>query len=450
MPIDFRLTPEQKALQKLAREFAQDFLKPIVRAVDEEPDPQKGFQMVKPAYAKAYELGFATGFLPREYGGGGLTNLDVQIAVEEIGAVDPGFGCVLLVNGLALMPVVWFGNEDQKQRFLTEACNDPTHSYLAGWVVSEPAGMPGGTANFDHPNPRAGMQTTAELVNGEYVINGRKYWPSSSAGWDMQGATVNTVIARTDRSKGGRDGLSVLMVPRGTPGVRYEPVIDKMGQRLNQNCDIVYESCRVPAENAFAIGNADLVISKAFTWSGPVAGIAAVGVARTAYEYVLDWSKTYTAGGMDPIIFHQNVGYMLGDIATRIEASRYLCWKAAHYFDLYEVDGGQALGAMAKIYAGETCTQAVYDCMRVMGCNAYDRRTHPLDKLMRDVLCFPIYDAGNMGMQRRKLWGVIADQKFDARAFANCDRIAFGKENEGIGVVTTRPGAVLEPVAAGR
>ena len=84
--------------------------------------------MIKPAYEKAYEMGFATGFLPKEYGGGGLTNIDVLIAVEEIGAVDPGFGCVLLVNGLALMPLVWFGNEEQKKKWLTEACNDPTKS----------------------------------------------------------------------------------------------------------------------------------------------------------------------------------------------------------------------------------------------------------------------------------------------------------------------------------
>ena len=116
MAVDFTLTSEQKALRNMAREFAQEFLKPLVRAADAEPDPQKGFQMIKPAYRKAYELGIATGFLPREYGGGGLSNMDVQIAVEEIGAVDPGFGCVLLVNGLALMPLVWFGKPEQKKK----------------------------------------------------------------------------------------------------------------------------------------------------------------------------------------------------------------------------------------------------------------------------------------------------------------------------------------------
>ena len=120
----------------------------------------------------------------------------------------------------------------------------------------------------------------------------------------MQGADVNTVVVRTDRTKGGREGLSCILVPRGTPGVRYEPVIDRMGQRLNQNCDIVFENARVPAETPLRSATVTSSSSKAFTWSGPVAGIAAVGTARAAYEYTLDWAKTYTAGGTDPIIFH--------------------------------------------------------------------------------------------------------------------------------------------------
>jgi alkylation response protein AidB-like acyl-CoA dehydrogenase len=436
--IDFSLTPEQKTLQKVAREFSQEILKPLVHAADAEQDPLKSFQMIKPAYEKAYEMGFATGFLPKKYGGGGLSNVDVIIAVEEIGAVDPGFGCVLLVNGLALMPLVWFGNEAQRKKWLTMACSDPKKSFLAGWVVSEPAGSPGGTANFDSPDPKAGIQVTADLKNGEYVINGRKYWPSSAAGWDMKGADVNTVIVRTDRNKGGKGALSAILVPRGTPGVTYEPVIDKMGQRLNQNCDIRFKDARVPEENVFAVGNGDLIISKDFTWSGPVAGIAAVGTARAAYEYTLNWCKTYTAGGTHPIIYHQNVGYMLTDIAMRIEACRYLCYKSGYYADLHDCEN-QALGAMAKIYPGEVGVQIVYDCMRVMGVNSYDRRTHPLEKYLRDMLCFPIYDAGNMGMQRRKIWGVIADKNFNPRAFMDNEAIEFTKSMEGIGVVTTPP-----------
>ena len=438
MAIDFSLSPQQKELQKVAREFSQEVLKPLIRAADAEPDPQKGFTMVKPAYEKAYELGFATGFLPEKYGGGGLSNVDLQIAAEEISAVDPGFACILLVNGLALMPLVWWGSEKQKEKWLTEACNDPTHSYLAGWVVSEPAGTPGGTANFDHPDPKAGIQLTADLDGDEYVLNGRKYWPSSAGGWDLKGANANTVLVRTDRNAGGKSGLSAIMVARGTPGVRYETPVDKMGQRLNQNNDIVFENCRVPAENLFAPGDGDLIISKDFTWSGPVAGIAAVATARAAYEYTLEWCKTYTAGGKDPIIYHQAVGYALTDIAMRIEACRYMCWKSAYYADLYDCEN-HALGAMSKIYPAEVCTQVVYDCMRVIGVNSYDRRSHPLDKYMRDVICFPIYDAGNMGMQRRKIWGVMAHPDFNPRAFMDNEEIHFTKDMEGIGSVTTRP-----------
>src|ERR1043165_4679079 len=106
MPIDFSLTDDQKALQRTAREFAQEVLKPVVADADAEPDTQKAFQMIKPAYEEAYRLGYAYGFIPKKYGGPGFTNIDFQIVAEEIGVVDPGFDCVLLCNGLALMPLI--------------------------------------------------------------------------------------------------------------------------------------------------------------------------------------------------------------------------------------------------------------------------------------------------------------------------------------------------------
>lgn len=435
MAIDFTLTPEQKALQKTAREFAREILKPLVAKADAEPDPQRGFEMIKPAYVKAYRLGFAMSFIPEEYGGGGVSNIDLQIVAEEICAVDPGFACILLVNGLALLPVVWFGSEEQKTKWLTEATSDPKGEYLAGWVVSEPAGNPGGTAAFDHPDPHpVGHGVTADLDRGrgEYVLNGRKYWPSSGAGWDFKGADVNTVTVRTDRRKGGKEGLSLILVPRGTPGVRFEPNIDKIGHRLNQNVHMVFDSCRVPEENAFAIGNGDLVISKAFTWSGPVAGIAATAVGRSAYEYTLNWAKTYTAAGDKPIIYHQAVGYMLADAAMRIEACRYLCWKAAHYLDQHDCEG-QAIGAMSKVFCSETMFETVYRCMQVMGVNSLDK-AHPMEKYLREAAVLPIYDAGNVGMQRRKIWGVMADPDFDPRAFVDNKTITFQKSMEGLGV----------------
>ena len=452
MAIDFTLNSAQQRLQRIAREFAVEILLPVVRAADEEPDTQRAFHMLKGAYVESYKLGFATGFLPREYGGGGISNVDLQIVAEEIAAVDPGFATVLLVNGLALMPLVWFGSTEQKQKWLSEATSDPRGEYLAGWTVSEGPGTPGGTANFDHPGALpAGMGLTARLDRGrgEYVLNGRKYWPCNSGGWDLQGANVNVCIVRTDAKKGGTAGLSAIIVPRGTPGVRYEQPISKLAHRLCQNNSIVFENCRVPQEYAFAVGDGDLVISKAFTWSGPVAAIASVGVARSAYEYVLAWAKTFTAGSELPILHHQAVGYLLAEVAMKIEACRAFSWKAAHYLDQHDAEG-HAVGAMAKVFCGETLFTAVFRSLQAMGVNALDRQ-HPVEKFLREAAVFPLYDAGNIGMQMRKIWGVMLDPEFDPRAIMDSRRIRFKKSMEGAGAVRASfPPTKEEPRQAGQ
>jgi nitroalkane oxidase len=436
MAIDFTLTSAQRKLQQTAREFALEILQPLVAVADAEPDTQKAFQMLKGAYVECHKLGFAMGFLPKQYGGGGISNLDLQIVAEEITAVDPGFATILLVNGLALMPVAWFGSEEQKRKWIGAATSDPRGEYIAGWTVSEAAGTPGGTANFDHPGASpTGISLVAQhdKSRGQYVLNGTKHWPCNAGGWDLKGANVNVCIVRTDSQQGGKSGLSGMLVPRGTPGVTYKQPISKLGHRLCQNNSIVFQDCRVPEENAFAIGDGDLVISKAFTWSGPVAAIAAVGVARSAYEYVLKWAKTYTAGGSLPILHHQAVGYLLAEVAMKIEACRAFSWKAAHYLDQYDSDG-HAVGAMAKVFCGETLFNAVFRTMQAMGVNALDK-VHPMEKFLREAAVFPLYDAGNIGMQMRKIWGVMLDPDFDPRAIADSKPMAFKKSMEGVGTL---------------
>jgi alkylation response protein AidB-like acyl-CoA dehydrogenase len=205
MAIDFSPTAGQKKLQKDVREFANNVLAPVVPQADAEPDPQRGFTLTKEAYKEAYKSGIAMCMIPKEYGGGGLSNIDIVLAAEEICAVDPGFACTILCNGLGLMPVVWYGSEEQKERLLRPATSDPTGEYLSGWTASEPAGTPGGTANFDVPLPRpAGIGVIAVRDGDEYVLNGRKYWPSSP-GWDAKGTNTSSVIVRTDPERGGTE-----------------------------------------------------------------------------------------------------------------------------------------------------------------------------------------------------------------------------------------------------
>ena len=212
MAIDFTLSEQQSQLQLNAREFAQNVLAPVVREADAEPDPLRAFQLTKPAYIEAYKQGIAFCMLPSEYGGGGLSNIDVILAAEELCAVDPGFACTILVNGLGLMPVWYWGTEEQKNRFLRAATSDPACEYIVGYAVSEPAGTPGGTANFDTPMPHpVGIGVTARRDGDEYVLNGRKYWPCNVAGWDGEGANVSIVVVRTEPDKGGTEGLSAIM-----------------------------------------------------------------------------------------------------------------------------------------------------------------------------------------------------------------------------------------------
>jgi len=135
MAIDFTMSAEQRKIQKMARDFSEGVLAPVIPAADKEPDPMLAYQMTKGAYVEAYKAGIAMAMLPKEYGGGGLSCLDFVIAAEEICAVDPGFACTVLCNGLGLMPVSWYGTEEQKKRFIGAATSDPTGTYLSAWTA---------------------------------------------------------------------------------------------------------------------------------------------------------------------------------------------------------------------------------------------------------------------------------------------------------------------------
>jgi alkylation response protein AidB-like acyl-CoA dehydrogenase len=429
MAIDFEMTPRQRTLKYDVREFAREVLRPTAERADAIGDPQQAFVAMKPVFEAATALGYATSFLPAKYGGGGAGIVDTLITTEELAAVDGGFPTIPLVNGLALMPLTWFGTDKQCATWIGRAVDRASTDFLGGWVVSER----GGTANFDHPSPMAGIQLVArpDRADGTLVLNGEKHWPCNAGGWDLRGADVSLCIVRTDPAKGGREALSAVLVERDTPGVEYR-VIDKIGHRTCQNVTMTFHDVRVPAENLLARGDGDLVVNRNFTWSGPIAGIAAVGVARGAYEFALKWAKTFTGGGIAPIIHHQAVGYLLAGIAAKIEACRYMCWKAAHYMDAHDTSG-HALSGMNKAFCTDAMQRVVVDCMRVVGVNALDRR-FGLEKSYRESIVFPLYDAGNLAMQQRRAWGVMTDPGFTPDLFVDNEPFGFTKSMEGFGV----------------
>jgi alkylation response protein AidB-like acyl-CoA dehydrogenase len=446
MAIDFTMSVNQRRLQRKARDFSEGVLAPVISAADKEPDPMLAFQKTKGAYVEAYKAGIAMAMLPKEYGGCGLSCLDFVITAEEISAVDPGFACTILCNGVGLLPVFWYGNEEQKKRFLGAATSDPTGTYLGAWTVSEPSGGTSGTANFDSPLPKAGLGLTAVRDGSKFILNGKKKW-SSSAGWDSLGTNTQTAIIRTDTSVGGTEGLSAIVIERGTPGITYR-FMDKEGHRTASNALVEFEDAEIPIDNLLpgAKGNGDLVINRNSSWSGPVAAIAAVGVARSAYEDALKFLKKNTAASLTPIIRFQNAGYVMGDIAAKIESARYFAWRAADYLDKHSLHA-ELVGAMCKINVTEAMVDCVYKCMQIVGVSSLGTE-YRFGKYLRDVAVLPIYDGGNMGMQRRRVHGIIADESFNPRAIMDDEFVKFDKTMESIGTIAdplSRSRGVMRP-----
>jgi alkylation response protein AidB-like acyl-CoA dehydrogenase len=173
-----------------------------------------------------------------------------------------------------------------------------------------------------------------------------------------------------------------------------------------------FTDVEVPAENLIGRpGQGGEIVSRAFSWTAGIIGAACVGVMRAAFDYAYDFCRRERRLGSVPVIDHQNVGFMLAEARMRIEAARYLAWKACHYSDTTG-NRGEELAIMAKVYCSELCVQTIYDLMRVVGVESYTPHT-PLERLLRDALVFPLYDGGNMGVRRRQLHGILRRDGYD-------------------------------------
>ncbi|MGE0860213.1 MAG: acyl-CoA dehydrogenase, partial [Gammaproteobacteria bacterium] len=214
-----------------------------------------------------------------------------------------------------------------------------------------------------------------------------------------------------------QQSLAVIAVPGSTPGVKVTGYLDTAGHRATSSPVMEFKDVRVPVGNIIgAPGDGLAICRRSFSWTAALIGAACVGVMRAAFEAALAFAKSDKRSGAVPIIEHQNVGYMLADIKMRIEAARYLTWKACHDLDM---SGGQAdeIAISTKVYSSELCVQVVYDAMRVVGVDSYTDKL-PFTRLMQDALCFPLYDGGNMGVRRRQLHDGLRRPDFRSMAAA--------------------------------
>jgi acyl-CoA dehydrogenase len=383
--VSFALSEEQRALRALARTFAENEIRPRERECDE--------RMRHPgeAIAKAHEVGLMNLHVPEEYGGPGLSCFDGLLVGEELYRGCAGIGTSISANALGAGPVILFGSEAQKARWLPPLLESPI---LCSFGLSEPG------AGSDV----ASMKTTAVRDGEDYLLNGSKTF-ITNAGY----ASWAVVFAKTDPRAGSR-GLSAFVVPMDAPGVTVEKHLEKMGQRATDTSAFALDGVRVPAANRLGEEGDGFKIAMAtldFTRPGTAAG--AVGVAQAAYEHSVAYAKARVAFDL-PIAMHQGVNFMIADMATEIEAARLLCWQAAWMLDSGYGRGATLYSSFAKRFAADTAMKVTTDAVQVFGGYGYIKE-YPVEKLMRDAKLFQIYE-GTSQIQRL----VIAKEIFLPRA----------------------------------
>jgi alkylation response protein AidB-like acyl-CoA dehydrogenase len=359
------LSEDHLAVQEAVRSFVQAEVAPHAAAWD------KRHEFPKAALRGLADLGCYGVAVPTEWEGAGLDYLALSVILEEIAAGDGATSTVVSVNNCPVCSILMaFGTQDQKARFLKPLARG---DMLGAFCLTEP-----------HVGSEAGgLRTTAVRDGDAYVLNGVKQFITSGKNGD-----VAIVMAVTDKAAGKR-GISAFLVPTATPGYTVARLEDKMGQHASDTAQILFENCRVPAQNLLGEEGMGLKIALSGLEGGRI-GIAsqAVGMARAAFDAALAYAKERQSFGQ-PIFQHQAVQFKLADMATQIEAARQMIWHAAALKDAGRPCLKEA--AMAKLFASEMAERVCSDAIQVHGGYGYVS-DFPVERIYRDVRVCQIYE----------------------------------------------------------
>ena len=365
--ISFSLTDEQKDLQQLARDFAQNEIAPVAPQLDR--TGEYPFAILK----KAHSLGLLNLTIEEAYGGGGLGWLESCIVGEEFAAACAGVTTAANANELALTPIHLAASEEQKKKFIPAIARD------------------GGFAAFCVTEPGAGsdvvaMRTRAVKQGDEYILNGTKHFITNG---DV--AQLLTVFASTDPEKKHR-GISLFAVPADLPGITRHHMGEKMGHRASDTAEIVFEDVHVPAANLLGKeGEGFKVAMETFDRTRVGIGAAGVGVARAAMEVAIKFAKERQQFSQ-PIANFQGLQFMLADMAIKIETARLSIYYAAWLTD--EKLPYSYASAIAKAYGSDVAMQVTTDAVQLLGGSGY-MADYKVEKYMRDAKLLQIYEGTN-------------------------------------------------------
>jgi butyryl-CoA dehydrogenase len=313
-------------------------------------------------------------FIPEAYGGMSVGVLNLCLATEEMSRACGGIAVCYAASALGTFPIVLFGSEEQKKKYLPDLASAKA---VAAFAVTEP----------EAGSDASAITTTAKKQGDHYVLNGLKHFITN--GGDAQ---IYVVIAMTDKTKGAR-GASAFIVEKGTPGFTFGKKEEKFGIRASSTRELIFTDCKIPKENLLAReGMGFIVTMRTFDMSRPGVAAQAVGIAQGALELAVKYAKERHQFGKSISTF-QGIQWMIADMATQVEAARALVYATARMVDAGIKDVGKE-SAMAKMYASDTAMKVTIDALQIFGGYGY-MRDYPIEKYVRDAKITQIYEGTN-------------------------------------------------------
>ena len=375
--MDFRLNETQEALRAMAREFAEREIKPIALERDRmtlRDADVFSWDIVK----KGSALGLRTLAVPQEHGGGGADRVTQVLVMEEMSRADAGISKTFSQNWKWTPILTQLMTPDQRNHFLPLFVDNPTCLLAMG--QTEPGAGSDNVIPYDAPG--AGLMLRAERDGDHYILNGVKHYIANGGV-----ATLYFIVARTGPSVGVSRGSTLFVVPADTPGFRVGRRHEKMGFRFYQQAELILENCRVPAFHRIGAENSAYALkqTRLMAFDNLEIGTTVLGVAQAAYEAALEYAKGRVQGGQ-PIIRHQAIALMLGDMRMRLEAARSYLYRVAWHMDT-DTPMDREARIMVKTFCVETAVAVTQAAVEIFGGSGI-MKEGPVEKYLRDAAVF--------------------------------------------------------------
>ncbi len=394
--LDYALPEEQRTIQELARTIADKEIRPV--AAEYDVTGEFPWTIVRTlAEADLFRV-----FIHEDYGGMAFDSgtMNMVLVTEELSKACGGIALSFASSALGAIPIILSGSEELKQRFLPDLAEGKR---LAAFALTEPqAGSDAG-----------GIRTTAVRDGDHYVLNGTKQWITNGGE-----AEVYSIIVMTNPKKGAR-GASAIVVEKDTPGFSFGKKEDKMGIRASATRELIFEDCRVPAENLVGReGTGFITAMRTFDASRPGVGAQALGIAQGALDLAVDYALSRKQFGT-PVSSFQGLRFLMADMAMKVEAARALIYATARYIDSCPKARATMYSAMSKCFASDVAMEVTTDAVQVFGGYGY-MRDYPIEKYMRDAKITQIYEGTNQ-IQRDEIGKLLIGEHVAGHAHATID-----------------------------